>query len=1017
MNKLTHIPFLPEQARRLSVNAFFNKTVGKPLLNPATHMLLQLLAAQFSLRPSLKKYLKGIDGWINFSLGFKTRSGRVQQGISFENGKIKVHKTVPERADAVLVFNHEDALVDLFRLPPNEALNLVLKNRVVVEGNPVYLQTFNFFVSLLMGNKHQKMPKQAQHDDRQSRQHDFGGAEPALAKDLNARSNYRLKYKHKQDQGVKYLSDPYLSDFSISDFPRLKGFLDDHLNHKAEVCAERATWLTRYYRQNGFERDQLGHAVAPEIRQARAFKYLMGRKRAVIRSKDLLAGTTSSNPIAGSVVYPEAQGSMIWGELFSIDKRSLIPCDISQKTIETLHFDVFPFWARRNFSEWVRREKDYPVCQKINERWVVYFVWKSIGISHTVPDFPELLAHGTLGIIDKIDDRIGRLESNDEAGKNALVAMKLTLEGINIYAHRLADEAEQQAEQLLKNDREQITELHQLAKICRRVPMQPPETLDESFNALWIMWVGLHNENADTGLSLGRLDQWLQRFFESDMQKCSNQQERDAYISHVIELTGCFFMRCTDHFPLGPDIANFLFGGASSTQALTLGGVTPDGEDAVNDMSYIFLKVTEMLSIRDVNVNARYHHGINSDAWLNRLCEVNFITAGTPSMHNDEAVFASLRPHAYPENQIRDWSATGCVEPSISGKHMGHTGSILMNLVAGLEMALNNGYHPLMRWQLGPKTGEVASFASFDDFFDAYMKQQFYLIDQAVELNNALADIHARYRPTPLLSALMDGAINKAKDLTRGGALYNSSGVSNIGLADVTDSLLVIKKLVFDDKKLTFAELKQALDSDFESHPALRALIQNKVALFGSGDADALAMANRVAGVFHDYYHQCRNYRDGPYTAGFWSMSQHVAYGSLSGALPSGRKAGKAFTPGLTPQPCASKNFLDNISDVAKLNPESMDNNIAFNVKLIPDAKDTREQTVNTMSAYVKSYFAQGGMQMQFNVVTSETLRDAMAHPENYRNLLVRISGYNAYFVTLNKAIQIELIERTEYGL
>jgi len=445
--------------------------------------------------------------------------------------------------------------------------------------------------------------------------------------------------------------------------------------------------------------------------------------------------------------------------------------------------------------------------------------------------------------------------------------------------------------------------------------------------------------------------------------------------------------------------------------------VTPGGEDAVNDMTYIFLKVTEMLSIRDVNVNARFKKGINSDAYLDRLCEVNFITAGTPSMHNDDAVFASLEPHGYPKSLIHDWSATGCVEPTLSGKHMAHTGSILMNLVAGMEMALNNGFHPLMNWHLGPKTGEVHTFDTFGAFFTAYMNQQVFLIDQAVELNNALADIHAQYRPTPLLSALIDGAVKNAKDVTKGGALYNSSGVSNIGLADVTDSLLVIKKLVFDEKRMSFAELNQALDHNFEDNPALRALVQNKVPLFGSGDPDAVAMANKVAGAFHHYYHHCRNFRDGPYTAGFWSMSQHVAYGSLSGALPSGRLAGKAFTPGLTPQPSASKNFLDNICDVAKLNPEFMDNNIAFNVKLIPDSKDTREETVNTMSAYVKTYFDHGGMQMQFNVVTSETLRDAMAHPENYRNLLVRISGYNAYFVTLNKAIQIELIERTEYGL
>ena len=194
-------------------------------------------------------------------------------------------------------------------------------------------------------------------------------------------------------------------------------------------------------------------------------------------------------------------------------------------------------------------------------------------------------------------------------------------------------------------------------------------------------------------------------------------------------------------------------------------------------------------------------------------------------------------------------------------------------------------------------------------------------------------------------------------------------------------------------------------------------MVTKRVPLFGSGNDEALEIANRITKFTHEYYGSHINYRGGHYTTGFWSMSNHVAYGTLSGALPSGRLRGKPFTPGLTPEPHASSNLLDNIRDVARLNPKNMNNNIAFNVKVVPSAKDTREQVVERMFAYVKAYFELGGMQMQMNVVTSETLRDAMAHPENYRNLLVRISGYNAYFVTINRDMQLELIERAEYGV
>jgi pyruvate-formate lyase len=445
--------------------------------------------------------------------------------------------------------------------------------------------------------------------------------------------------------------------------------------------------------------------------------------------------------------------------------------------------------------------------------------------------------------------------------------------------------------------------------------------------------------------------------------------------------------------------------------------VTPDGKDAVCDMTYIFLKVTEMLSIRDPNVNARFHPGINSDTYLKRLCEVNLITAATPSLHNDAAVMASLEEFNYAAEDLRNWSATGCVEPTLSGRHIGHTNFQMMNMVAALEMALNNGRHPLMNWKLGPETGPLEAFTTFDDFFAAFTEQFRFLIDRSVEYNNMLGKAHQVIRPTPLLSCLIDDCITGARDVTHGGARYNSSGAACIGLADVTDSMMVIKKLVFDERKIDFPHLKKAVDENFANDPALHAMVRWKVPLFGSGGDEAVAMADRITRFAHDCYGSHTNYRGGPYTAGFWSMSNHVIYGTLSGALPSGKLAGMPFTPGLTPEPHASQNLLDNIRDVARLNPKHINNNMAFNVKVVPGGTDTRENIIDRMFAYVKTYFDLGGMQMQMNVVTSETLKDAMAHPENYRNLLVRISGYNAYFVTLNRDLQRELIARAEYRI
>jgi len=986
----------------------------KSKYNFIANFLLRLMVLMFKLRPSLKKYLKNSEGWIDFSVGFKTDNGSVEQTLVFKNGKGKVLSYIPGNVDAILRFVNDKFVKEMLSITPNEMFSLILKNKMIMQGNVTYLQYFNFLVSLLLRKKHQRMLEKIRLEDLKSKKNEYKVNDPKMLEEIKERKNYRMKGKL-EDKNVKFLDDPYLSKYSIEDFPRLKGFLDIHFNEKPSVCEERPYLLTEWYRKNGFETDNTGKEWFTPMRQALAFEYLMKNKKPIVAKNELLAGSSTAKEPTGTIIYPDSTGTMIWSELKTIDKRLLNSYKISDETEKKLH-EIFPFWAERNFKEWVRKKYNNPISLQIDERWVFYFVWKSVGISHTIPNFPYVLKKGTEGIIKDIENKIKKKNLKAKE-KQYLSSMIVALKGVNQYAENLSIETKKLAEK--EADKTRKEELKKLADICKKIPMQKATTLDEAVNSIWIIWIALHMENTNTGLSLGRLDQWLQPYYESDIKNIKDKTEKEKYIKHAIEIIGSLFMRGTDHLPLTPDIGNYLFGGSSSDQAITLGGVTPDGEDAVNDMTYIMLKVTEILSIRDPNVNARFNLNKNSDTYLKRLCEVNFITAATPSMHNDNAVFKSLENKGYSIEDIRNWSATGCVEPTLSGSHMGHTGSILMNMVSALEMALNNGSHPSMKWDLGPKTGEIEknNFKTFKNFFDAYKTQQKFLIEKAIDLNNMYAEFHAKERPTPLLSSLIDGCINKAMDVTIGGAKYNSSGSSNIGLADITDSLLVIKKLIFDEKKITFLDLKKAIDANFKGYEKIHSMVQTQVPKFGSGNKEAIKMAQEIAKFVHSVYSSHKNFRGAPYTAGFWSMSQHVAYGNLSGALPSGRPAGKAFTPGLTPEPSASNNFLDNISDVAKLNPKNLDNNIAFNVKLVPNSLDSREKTVDIMYSYVKSYFKMGGMQMQFNVVTADVLKDAMANPENYKNLLVRISGYNAYFVTLNKEMQVELIERAEFGM
>lgn len=978
------------------------------------HMLLRLVAASYNLKGSLNAYLKGDTGWINFSLGVRTENDSVTAGIAFHDGSVTVTRSIPASADVVLHFRTDRAVKKLLSATPTEQIFMMLKSELRFEGNASYLNLFFFLLSVLIHRKQKNLMAKERAGDRKELLKESPAARTDLSGGHLARRINGLQAAA-VDPGVRYLKEPYLSRYTLPDFPRVKEFLDIHLTRKAEVCHEIPKLVTDWHKRNGFERDREGRPWAPVTRKALAYKHLMENKKPIIRKDDLIAGTTTTRDI-GVVVYPEGHGSMIWSELLTLPHRTLNPADISEETIRILHHEIFPYWAKRNFREWVRERYERPLCQKIDERYAVYFNWKQATISHTIPDFPKILRLGAKGLIGEIRGELAT-GACDEEKTATLNAMILALEGVTAYSKNLSAQAARDAAS--EGDPIRKKELLRLSDICSRVVENPARTLDEAVNALWITWVALHQESTNAGLSLGRLDQWLQPYFEADIKRLETDADREEYIRHAVELVGCFYMRCTDHLPLTPDLANFYFGGSSSDQAITLGGVTPEGEDAVCDMTYIFLKVTEMLSIRDPNVNARFHPGINSDTYLKRLCEVNLVTVATPSMHNDEAVMGSLTKFGYDVADLRNWSATGCVEPTLSGKHIGHTNMQMMNMVAALEMAMNNGRHPVMNWKLGPETGAVESgvFKTFDDFFNAFTAQFAFIIDASIEYNHMLARAHQELRPTPLLSSLIGGCITKGRDVTKGGAAYNSSGTAIIGLADVTDSLMVIKKLVFEERKIAFAEMKRAVDTNFTNHPALYALVTGKVPLFGSGSEEAVDMANRVTRWAHDHYFGLPHYRGGKYTVGFWSMSNHVIFGNLSGALPSGRLAGKPFTPGLTPQPCASRNLLDNIRDVARLDTANITNNIAFNVKVAPSAHDTREKTVNDMFSYVKTYFQMGGMQMQMNVVTTETLKDAMAYPENYRNLLVRISGYNAYFVTLNRDMQLELIERAEYGI
>lgn len=965
----------------------------------ALGVALRVFAAQLNWTPSLRRWLCHEDGPLRFTVGIRTESGTVERALRVDHGRAWALSLIPSEVDTLVLLREDSVLAELATAGSADLLRPLLENRMRVDGNLGVLSLFQYLLSRATEGRVRGELVQARVRARARVAEEVGTGATAVGRDVEERLPSPVV------PGC-LLPEPFFAGVRLMDLPRLEDLRTRHFSAAATLCAERPRLLTDWYKQHGFETDADGRPWDPVVRQGRALRHLLEHRRPLVGRDDLLAGTTTAEQV-GVVVYPDAHGTLIWGELATLPHRLLNPYAVSDGTIAVLHDHVLPFWLHRTFREDVRVRHGAPLCQRIDDRFAVYFAWKTVALSHTVPDLAQLVALGTDRII---ADLRGHFADADPAGRALLGAMIDTLEGLATYGRNLGAEVHRQAEAC--PDPVRRVELETLAEVLGRVPAQGARTLHEAVQSLWIGWVGLHMENTNAGLSIGRLDQILQPYLAAELAPCATAAERHAVGMRALELVGCLFLRCADHLPLVPDLGNTLFGGSSSDQAITVGGVTADGEDAVVEMTWIVLKVTELLGLRDPNVNARFDPEVNSEAYLRRLCEVNLITRATPSIHGDPAVVTALEWSGAPLAHRRDWAATGCVEPTMVGRHIGHTGCLMFNLVAALEMALRDGEHPLMRWKVGPRTGQ--QFADIGEVFTAWEAQICFLAGQATQYNNMLGEAHARLRPTPLLSTLIDGCRQTGADVTRGGALYDSSGVACIGLSDVVDSLLALDAVLFGPRPVPFDQLLRALDTDFSGQERLLARIR-RVPRFGSGDPDAVAMANRVVAAVHGAFSGLRNARGGPYTTGFWSMSNHVAFGSLTGALPSGRRANKAFSPGLTPSGSASPNLMDNLIDVAGLDPHHLDNNIAFNVKYVPSPDDPHAEAVGHIAAYVRGYTELGGMQIQLNVVSSEVLRHAMLHPQEHADLLVRISGYNAYFTTLNHDMQIELVERAEF--
>ncbi len=972
---------------------------------------------------NLRKEMIGELGPINAIISVKTDDESIKTTIVIDDGKFSIKKDFCDSyADATLIFDSVEEFDNYINADSDEAIRMFLASRVRLEGNQSIFGYVNYLISLLSWQDDVKA------FDIQKNIHNKQNLKAAENITDNGRKmkhnriSTRLRAE-KIDKGVKWLDEPFLSKYTIDDFPRLVKFKNDHLNTTPEITAEQGKLLTDYFVANGFETQKDGTPWNPILRTAKGFEYLMNNKKPVIRKNDLLAGTVTPNPICGSVNQPYTVGWSIWAELNTIPYRELDPFTITADTKNTLSRYVFPFWRDKYIQQKWKNDFDYPLSAKINDRMFCFGLWGLVSLNPGSGGYDKIVKEGLGSYIEEIDRNLlkyskssAKYQKENIDTKHSWEAMKASLNGMLAYTKNLAKITKDELE--TESDPKRRKELKQMYSSLQQVPERPARTLHEAVQSLWIMFIGTCLDAMDESITIGRLDQILQPYFEADIKKLP-LNEREEYIEYAIELVGSLFLRFTNHLIAAATVASWQNSGAPGVTSITVGGVTSDGKDAVNDMTYIVLKVAEILSLNDPDMDARYMVGVNSTDYIRRVAELNYITNGTPSIHNDKTIIESLTNHGWDIRDVREWVSCGCVEPIIHGKHFAATGDLDSNLMVPLTMAIYNGYHPSAKWDFGPKTGEVSDFKTFDEFYNAFEKQFEFIYKNAMEASQQILKVQQYLMPAPLNSAMLENCIKDGVGMTHGGAKYNSSGGAFTALSDVVDSLLVIKKVIFDDKKYSFDELKEAMDANFEGFKTLHTYISNKVPKFGSGDESGRIMVDRVTTMIADYMHSHDNGRGGVYFAGYRTNNNHTVYGRVSGASASGRLAGKPFTSGLTPNPAASNNILDNLNDIASINPLNCDNNYTFNVRVSFKEKDdeSHKQNVDHLANYIQTYFVNGGMQIQCNVVDSDTLKDAMAHPKLYPDLIARVSGYTGYYTRMQQDLQLEIIGRTEFKI
>ena len=840
-----------------------------------------------------------------------------------------------------------------------------------------------------------------------------------------------------------------MEKFQTSDIPkspRIQKLVDALYEHMPVIESARAKLITESYKETEGE---------PIItRRAKAFAHILHNIPIIIRDNELIVGSSTIAP-RGCQTFPEFSYEWLEAELDTVATRTADPFEIAEETKAELK-EADKYWKGKTTSELATSYMAPEAIKAIEHNIFTPGNYFYNGVGHVTVKYWEVLETGFEGIMEKAQKELDGCsvgDGNYARKSHFLEAVILSCKAVIDYAGRYAKLAREMAAQTSDPVRKQ--ELLVIAENCSRVPAKGAQNFYEACQSFWFVQQLLQMESSGHSISPGRFDQYMYPYYKKDMEAGTITRE------FAQELMDCIWVKLNDLNKCRDAASAEGFAGYSLFQNLIAGGQNKEGEDVTNDLSVMCIQASMHVHLPAPSLSVRVWNG-SPHEFLIKAAELTRTGIGLPAYYNDEVIIPALQNRGLSLEDAREYNIIGCVEPQKAGKTEGWHDAAFFNMCRPLELVFSNGMDK--GEMVGIPTGDVTQMKTFDEFFDAYKKQMEYCISLLVNADNAIDVAHAERCPLPFLSCMIDDCLKEGKSVQEGGAVYNFTGPQGFGIANMADGLFAIRKLVYEDKKVSMKELKEALawnyDKGLDAQSAgdmtemiMKAMqkagrnvdastaegllktfmgmkpgeqktqrfkeihdIIDEVPKFGNDIPEVDYFAREVAYTYSKPLQKYNNPRGGKFQAGLYPVSANVPLGGQTGATPDGRYAHTPVADGVSPSAGKDvKGPTAAATSVSRLDHFIVSNGTLFNQKFHPSALSGREG-LEKFVALIRGYFDQKGMHMQFNVVDRQTLLDAQEHPEKYKHLVVRVAGYSALFTTLSRSLQDDIIRRTEQG-